>query len=66
MEDPNEQVALCSSCLTVIPDSQAEKDVFYQAGKPGVCPYCKGPFHIVSRWQVEGMKAKARAGKIIG
>lgn len=49
-------IAMCTDCLSVLPDSKAEKDPFLQAGLTGVCPYCGGPVIVTDKSQIERIR----------
>ncbi len=50
--DPN-VIVFCTSCLSTIPIYMAEKDIFLQAGKNGICKFCKGPTVVTYADQLE-------------
>lgn len=64
-DDGEGVVAMCSDCLTVLPDSVAAKDRFLQAGKYGVCKYCGGVLVVLSPSQVENARKKRRSGEML-
>lgn len=66
MENEEDVVAMCVDCGSVIPDSQAEKDKFLQAGKTGVCKWCGGPVIVAYASERDRINEQRRAGKLIG
>jgi hypothetical protein len=45
--DMRAKVGMCTECKSVIPDSQVEKNVFYNSGQPMSCPFCGGVVGVV-------------------
>lgn len=62
MSEEDITVALCGDCLSVIPESMAEKDPFIQQGMTGVCPFCRGPVILCNASNVERLRAKRNSG----
>lgn len=57
--------AFCTECLTSIPDSYAERDVFIMSGHSGVCPYCQGPTVVTGPAGAAQIKRRRESGMIV-
>lgn len=55
-------LAMCTDCLSTIPDKMAEKDVFLQSGKNGVCKFCGGPLIVTYKSEVKNIRRKRAGG----
>lgn len=60
--DEDNVVAMCGDCLSTIPDEIAERDIFLQAGKTGVCKFCGGPVIVTYANQVDKMRRDREQG----
>lgn len=65
INDEDDLVALCYDCLSVIPETIAERDRFAMSGGSGICPFCKGPFRIIPGSTVESLRARRNRGEMI-